>query len=210
MSQVTIIDYGSGNLHSIAKAFEKEAASKGLHVIVSDKAEELDKASHIVLPGVGAFGDCVAGLHKLDGMRLALEENARKKKKPFLGVCVGMQMLADEGMENGSHKGLGWISGKVIPLAPVDKSLKIPHMGWNEIVIEKQHPVLNGIKTGDHVYFVHSYHFDCANINNSLASVEYGQSVVSVIANDNIVAAQFHPEKSQSVGLKFISNFLEM
>lgn len=210
MSQVIIIDYGSGNLHSIAKAFEKEATLKGLKVVVSDKVEDLQKASHIVLPGVGAFADCLAGLNKLDGMGFALEENVRKNKKPFLGVCVGMQMLAEEGLENGSHKGLGWIKGKVIPLEPNDKYLKVPHMGWNDINIEKSHPVLKGIQTGDHVYFVHSYHFDCTYASNELASVEYGQKVVAAIANDNIVAAQFHPEKSQAVGLKFIANFLQM
>jgi len=210
MSQVTIIDYGSGNLHSIAKAFEKEAGRKNLKVVTSSKASDIDKASHIVLPGVGAFGDCVKGLASLEGMMDALQKNVRVNKKPFMGVCVGMQMLADEGVENGSHKGLGWISGKVLPLARSDKNLKIPHMGWNEITIEHEHPVLEGIKTGDHVYFVHSYHFNCADENNALASVDYGQRVVSVIANDNIVAAQFHPEKSQQVGLKFISNFLNM
>lgn len=210
MSQVTIIDYGSGNLHSIAKAFEKEANSKELKVTVSDKASEINKASHIVLPGVGAFGDCVEGLQSLDGMMDSLQENVLNIKKPFMGVCVGMQMLADEGVENGSHKGLGWIPGRVLPLKPSNSSFKIPHMGWNEINIEKEHPVLDGINSGDHVYFVHSYHFDCASENNALASVDYGQRVVSVIANDNIVAAQFHPEKSQQVGLKFISNFLNM
>ncbi|PIR37744.1 MAG: imidazole glycerol phosphate synthase subunit HisH [Alphaproteobacteria bacterium CG11_big_fil_rev_8_21_14_0_20_39_49] len=210
MSQITIIDYGSGNLHSIAKAFEKEAGSHKLKVVISDKADDVDKASHIVLPGVGAFGDCIKGLQGLEGMMDSLHENVRLKKKPFMGVCVGMQMLADEGMENGSHKGLGWISGKVLPLKPSDPNLKIPHMGWNEIRIEQEHPVLEGISSGDHVYFVHSYHFDCTNKNNALASVDYGQRVVSVIANDNIVAAQFHPEKSQQVGLKFISNFLNM
>jgi glutamine amidotransferase len=210
MKQVTIIDYGSGNLHSIAKAFEKEGRKKSFKVVVSDNAEEVRKASHIVLPGVGAFGDCIGGLDKLKGMREALEDAVIKQKKPFMGVCVGMQMLADEGLENGSHKGLGWISGKVIPLKPKDKSLKIPHMGWNELRIEKDHPVLNGIKTGDHVYFVHSYHFDCANSKNTLSTVDYGAPVVAVIANENIVAAQFHPEKSQKTGLKFISNFLEM
>jgi glutamine amidotransferase len=143
-------------------------------------------------------------------MMEALTNNVIKNKKPFMGVCVGMQMLADEGAENGAHAGLGWISGKVIPIAVNDKSLKIPHMGWNEIKIEKDHPVLEGITSGDHVYFVHSYHFDCTSNNNALASVDYGQRIVSVIANDNIVAAQFHPEKSQQVGLKFISNFLNM
>jgi glutamine amidotransferase len=210
MKQVTIIDYGSGNLHSIAKAFEKEGKKKSFKVVVSDKAEDVLKASHIVLPGVGAFADCISGLEKLTGMKEALTQAVLIDKKPFLGVCVGMQMLADEGLENGSHKGLGWISGKVIPIEPKDKSLKIPHMGWNELNIEKSHPVLNGINSGDHVYFVHSYHFECSDKANILSKVEYGASIVAIIANDNIVAAQFHPEKSQKTGLKFIANFLDM
>lgn len=207
MTQVTIIDYGSGNLHSIAKAFEKVA--NGKKIVVSSDARDIEKASHIVLPGVGAFNDCVNGLEKLDGVKAALQKNVIEKKKPFLGVCVGMQMLADIGLENGEHKGFGWISGRVMPINPKDKSLKIPHMGWNELKINRTHPILDGIENGDHVYFVHSYHFCCNDGSNVLSSVEYGGDVVAVIANDNIVAAQFHPEKSQEVGLKFISNFLE-
>jgi glutamine amidotransferase len=210
MKQVTIIDYGSGNLHSIAKAFEKEGRKKSFKVVVSDNADEVRNASHIVLPGVGAFGDCINGLEKLRGMREALEQAVITEKKPFLGVCVGMQMLADEGQENGIHKGLGWIGGKVIALKPKDKTLKIPHMGWNELNILKDHPVLDGIKSGDHVYFVHSYHFSCTNAGNTLSTVDYGSPIVAVIANENIVAAQFHPEKSQKTGLRFIANFLEM
>lgn len=207
MKQVTIIDYGSGNLHSIAKAFEREA--NGMRVVVSDKAEDIEKASHIVLPGVGAFGDCIKGLESLAGVKDALTKSVMVDKKPFMGVCVGMQMLADEGTEHGSFKGLGWIKGKVVAIDAKD-SLKIPHMGWNEIKIENPHPVFEGIKNGDHVYFVHSYHFMCENKNNVISTVDYGQNITAAIANDNIIATQFHPEKSQEVGLKLISNFLKM
>jgi glutamine amidotransferase len=210
MKQVTIIDYGSGNLHSIAKAFEKEGKKKSFKVVVSSRPEDVASATHVVLPGVGAFGDCISGLEKIKGMRNALEEAVMQQKKPFLGVCVGMQMLAEEGQENGTHKGLGWIKGKVVPIVPKDKSLKIPHMGWNELVVDSAHPILKGISSGDHVYFVHSYHFKVANANNAVSSTDYGQKLVAVIAKDNIVAAQFHPEKSQKTGLKFIANFLEM
>ncbi|MCE3231870.1 MAG: hisH [Rickettsiaceae bacterium] len=210
MKQVTIIDYGSGNLHSIAKAFEKEGKKKSFKIVVSDRVEDLKTATHIVLPGVGAFGDCIAGLEKLLGMKEALEQAVIKQKKPFMGVCVGMQMLADEGQENGTHKGLGWIPGKVVPIKPQDNRIKIPHMGWNELVVNSSHPILSGIRTGDHVYFVHSYHFKAANTNDAISTVEYGMPLVAVLAKDNIVAAQFHPEKSQKTGLKFIANFLEM
>lgn len=206
MKQVVIIDYGSGNLHSIAKAVEKAAEGKSFAVKVSNSVDEVKAASHIILPGVGAFGDCVAGVEAISGMRAALEEAVIRQKKPFLGVCVGMQMLADIGLENGSHKGLGWISGQVEPISAGD--LKIPHMGWNELSITKDHPILNGIKNGDHVYFVHSYRFNCKNSENILSTVEYGDIIPAVIANENIVATQFHPEKSQNVGLRLIGNFL--
>lgn len=210
MKQVTIIDYGSGNLHSIAKAFEKEGKKKSFKVVVSSRPEDVASATHVVLPGVGAFGDCISGLEKISGMRDALEKAVIEQKKPFLGVCVGMQMLAEEGQENGTHKGLGWIKGKVVPIVPKDESLKIPHMGWNELSVDTAHPILRGINSGDHVYFVHSYHFKVANSNNAVSSTDYGQKLVAVIAKDNIVAAQFHPEKSQKTGLRFIANFLEM
>ncbi len=209
MKQVTIIDYGSGNLHSIAKAFEHEAQALGISVKVSSNAEDINNASHIVLPGVGAFADCLNGLKTAPGVLAAMEKAAMVDKKPFLGVCVGMQMLAEESLELGAHKGLGWIKGKVIAIDS-DKTLKVPHMGWNDLVITQKHPVLAGIKTGDHAYFVHSYWMDCANGGDVLAKVDYGNMLTAIIANENIVATQFHPEKSQQVGLKLISNFLKM
>jgi len=207
MKQVTIIDYGSGNLHSIAKAFEHEAG--GIKIIVSNKTEDIERASHIVLPGVGAFGDCVQGLESLEGVKEALTKAVMHDKKPFMGVCVGMQMLADVGAEHGNHKGLGWIKGKVVAI-DIKEGLKIPHMGWNELKITKNHPIFEGIKSGDHVYFVHSYHFLCDDSDNIISTVQYGNNITAAIANDNIIATQFHPEKSQHVGLKLISNFLKM
>lgn len=211
MSHVTIIDYGSGNLHSIAKAFEREAEPLSLRVTVSSRAEDIRTASHVVLPGVGAFGDCLKGLKALGGVWEALNEAVHQDKKPFMGVCVGMQMLADLGEENGKHTGFGWINGTVKRITPSDPGLKIPHMGWNEIQVTNQsHPVMHGIHSGDHVYFVHSYHFDCQDKQNILALTEYGAPLVAAIAKDNMVASQFHPEKSQQVGLRFIANFLAM
>lgn len=209
MKQVTIIDYGSGNLHSIAKAFDHEAKTKGFVVKVSSLKEDIEQASHIVLPGVGAFADCMSGLQSA-GVLPALQKTVMVEKKPFFGVCVGMQLLAEEGLERGVHKGLGWIKGRVIPINPNQSHMKIPHMGWNELAINSSHPVLDGIKTGDHAYFVHSYWMNCKIKSNVLAQVEYGGALTAIIANDNIVATQFHPEKSQQVGLKMISNFLQM
>lgn len=209
MQQVTIIDYGSGNLHSIAKAFEHEAHNSGIDVVVSNRPDDIEKASHIVLPGVGAFADCLHGLKSASGVLSALEKAVMVDKKPFLGVCVGMQMLAEESHEKGIHKGLGWIKGSVVSI-DASVGLKVPHMGWNELIINQSHPVLSGIKTGDHAYFVHSYWMDCKKTSDILAKVEYGPLLTAVIANDNIVATQFHPEKSQQVGLKLISNFLNM
>lgn len=211
MKQVTIIDYGSGNLHSIAKAFEHEAKALGQIIIkVSNEAEDIRNASHIVLPGVGAFADCISGLKAAPGVLEALEKAVLKDKKPFLGVCVGMQMLAEEGLENGTHKGLGWIKGRVVPIIASKPEIKVPHMGWNNLVINKPHPILDGIKSGDHAYFVHSYWMDCVSDDCVIAKVDYGTELTAIIANDNIVATQFHPEKSQHVGLKLINNFLKM
>jgi glutamine amidotransferase len=209
MKQVTIIDYGSGNLHSIAKAFEREAREGELIVKLTDNPLEIENATHIVLPGVGAFADCLKGLKSASGVITALEKAVMVDKKPFLGICVGMQMLAEESYEKGLHKGLGWIKGSVVSIDS-NLGLKVPHMGWNELIINKQHPVLSGIKTGDHAYFVHSYWMDCKEQEDVFAQVDYGLALTAVIANDNIVATQFHPEKSQQVGLRLISNFLEM
>ncbi|MHA1539762.1 MAG: imidazole glycerol phosphate synthase subunit HisH [Alphaproteobacteria bacterium] len=205
--RIVIVDYGAGNLRSVAKSCEKVAPQH--EIIVTARAEDLKTADKIILPGVGAFGDCVAGLTALPGMRDALEEEVRQKGKPFLGICVGMQLLADFGFEHGKHAGMGWIAGDVIDLEPTDKTLKVPHMGWNNLNIKSSHPVLEGIQTGDDVYFVHSYHYRPQNTGDILATTEYGEELVALIGRDNILGVQFHPEKSQQVGLRFIQNFIE-
>lgn len=204
---VVLIDYGSGNLHSAAKALEREAKPLGLSVKVTYEAEDVAEASHIVLPGVGAFADCYAGLHGLPGMCETLETAVWKQKKPFLGICVGMQLLAEKGYENGVHSGLGWLKGKVEAIRPADKTLKIPHMGWNALEIRQKHPLFDGVKSGEHMYFVHSYHFLGDDI---AATVDYGGKVTAAVARDNIMGVQFHPEKSQQAGLRLLSNFLRM
>jgi len=207
---VAIIDYGSGNLRSAAKAFERAAAEagNGMTVRVTSDAADLAAASHIVLPGVGAFADCRRGVEALPGMRDALEEAVRNVGKPFLGICVGMQLMARVGREYGDHEGFGWLDAEVVALTPDDAALKIPHMGWNELAITRAHPVLNGIAPGSHAYFVHSYHMACANPADLVATVEYGGPIAAVVGRDNIVGTQFHPEKSQATGLRLISNFL--
>ncbi|MHA1597445.1 MAG: imidazole glycerol phosphate synthase subunit HisH [Alphaproteobacteria bacterium] len=208
---VVIIDYGSGNLRSAAKAFERASddLGLGLDVVVSARACDLKAASHIVLPGVGAFGDCKAGLAALDGMIEALEEKVISDGAPFMGICVGMQLMAEAGHEHGNHQGLGWIKGAVEPLRPTDESLKIPHMGWNELTFtEPGHPLFAGLDDGAHAYFVHGYHMVCENASDVLATTDYGGAVTAVIGRDNMVGTQFHPEKSQALGLKLIGNFL--
>jgi glutamine amidotransferase len=200
-----IIDYGSGNLRSAAKAFERAAGSGA--VTVSGDAAALKNADHIVLPGVGAFGDCAAGLRAVPGMIDALNENVMAKGKPFLGICVGMQLMATRGLEHGSHDGLGWIAGEVRPIEP--GALKVPHMGWNDLDFAvSDHPVFAGIGNGDHVYFVHSYQLVPQRDSDIIARVDYGGPITAAIGRDNIVGTQFHPEKSQAVGLKLIENFL--
>ncbi len=210
--KVVIIDYGSGNLRSAAKAFERGIAEAGLSldVLVSSSPDHVRNASHIVLPGVGAFADCRAGLLALDGMTDALTEAIYEKAKPFLGICVGMQLMASVGLEHGDHMGLGWLNGTVRSLEPIDKTLKIPHMGWNELNFKNiSHPVLDGLSDGSHVYFVHSFYLDCDNSNDVLATVDYGGTVTAMVGRDNMVGTQFHPEKSQQVGLQLICNFLQ-
>lgn len=211
---VAIIDYGSGNLRSCAKAFEHVAGDARVEVTADPRA--LSRASHIVLPGVGAFADCVRGLQAVPGMIEALGEHALTRKKPFLGICVGMQMLLEEGHEHGVHQGLGWIKGKVVKLAdgkdqpPTTNHhppLKIPHMGWNELRVAP-HKLLEGIESGAHAYFVHSYHALCANPAHVLATTDYGGEVAAVIGRENIWGTQFHPEKSQETGLRLLKNFL--
>jgi glutamine amidotransferase len=208
---VAIIDYGSGNLHSAAKAFEL-AARESEHnprVSVTGKARDLKDATHIVLPGVGAFADCKRGLDDLPGMRDALEVEVIEKGKPFFGICMGMQLMAERSLEHGVHEGLGWIAGEVRRLTPSDPALKIPHMGWNDLRFDPgRHPVLAGLPGGGDAYFVHSYHFVCGRREDVLAEVDYGGPVTALIARDNLVGTQFHPEKSQAVGLRLIANFI--
>lgn len=210
--RVAIVDYGSGNLRSAAKAFERVIAEEklGATVTVTARAEDVAAADRVVLPGVGAFGDCKAGLARLDGMIEAMAEHALAKAKPFMGICVGMQLLATTGREHGEHAGLGWIPGEVVPLTPADPALKVPHMGWNELAFEPgRHPVLEGLDKGAHAYFVHSYRFACADSAHQLATVDYAGPITAVIGKGSIVGTQFHPEKSQATGLKVIANFLK-
>jgi glutamine amidotransferase len=209
---LVVVDYGSGNLRSVAKACERAVADAGsaLSVIVSSKAEDVAKADRVILPGVGAFADCKSGLTALPGMIEALEQAVLIEKKPFLGICVGMQLLASLGLEHGRHVGLGWIKGEVRRLNPSDTALKIPHMGWNELIFTPgAHSLLHGLKPGDHAYFVHSYHFICAQPENRLAHVVYGEEITALIGLGNIAGTQFHPEKSQANGLKLLGNFLK-
>lgn len=211
MGKVVVIDYGSGNLRSAAKAFERAVAEASLPLTVEVSADPavVRGADRIVLPGVGAFGDCKSGLDALPGMVEALEQRVLRDAVPFFGICVGMQLLATTGREHGDHAGLGWIGGEVLPLTPADDSLKIPHMGWNELVFEPgAHPVLAGLAPGAHAYFVHSYRFACADAAHQLACVDYGGPVTAVVGRDNLVGTQFHPEKSQATGLTVITNFL--
>jgi len=207
---VAIVDYGSGNLRSAQKAFERANAEAdlGFTVTVTGDAEEIRRASHVVLPGVGAFADCMHGLESLSGIRDALEDTVVRDQRPFLGICVGMQLMARVGREHGDHAGLGWIDGEVAALMPGDASLKVPHMGWNELVLSVAHPVFEGIADGAHAYFVHSYGFVCGNPASAIARVDYGGEVTAAIGRDNLVGTQFHPEKSQATGLAVITNFL--
>ena len=208
--QVVVIDYGSGNLRSAAKALERAAADMAANVAVavSGDAERVRRADRIVLPGVGAFGDCMAGLTRLAGMREALDEAVIAAGRPFLGICVGMQLMAQRSFEHGERAGLGWIAGEVVSLDPSDTTLKIPHMGWNELTVRQPHPLLAGMEDGAHAYFVHSFALRCAAPASVLAEVEYGGPVAAVVGRDNLVGTQFHPEKSQATGLTLLRNFL--
>jgi len=210
---VAIIDYGSGNLHSAAKAFERAAADNAIDAkiaVVSD-AEYLRQADRIVLPGVGAFRDCRNGLEAVEGMRTTLEEEVIRRGKPFLGICVGMQLMAERGLEHGEAQGFGWISGDVVAIKPRDLSFKIPHMGWNTLETTRPHALLAGIPTGAegrHAYFVHSYHLRAGNMSDVIAETDHGGPVTAIVGRDNIAGVQFHPEKSQALGLALIANFL--
>ncbi|MCX7566371.1 imidazole glycerol phosphate synthase subunit HisH [Sulfitobacter sp. F26169L] len=204
-----IIDYESGNLHSAHKAFERMAreADAG-EVTVTADADVIARADRIVLPGDGAFPACMDALKGKGGIYAAMCEAVEQKGRPFLGICVGMQLMATWGREYEDTKGLDWIAGEVTRITPADTSLKVPHMGWNDLVLDAPHPVFEGIKTGDHTYFVHSYHMAVSNPAQRLAHVDYASEVTAVIGRDNMVGMQFHPEKSQTTGLRMISNFL--
>jgi glutamine amidotransferase len=211
---VAIVDYGSGNLHSAAKAFERAAREAGLGqpIVVTQDPAVVAGADRVVLPGVGAFADCRRGLDAVDGMVGALEEAVRRKGRPFFGICVGMQLLAERGREYEVTDGLGWIAGEVDRIAPNDPNLKIPHMGWNTLEVMRPHALLDGLTLGPqgrHAYFVHSYQLNPAQRGDLVAAADYGGAVTAIVARDNIVGTQFHPEKSQRFGLALITNFLK-
>ncbi len=205
--KVVIIDYGSGNLHSALKAFERAAGGSGQIAVTSDP-DEVRKAERIVLPGVGAFKDCHAGLMAVTGMRETLQEQVIARGKPFLGICVGMQLMATRGLEHDITQGLGWIAGDVKPITPTDSTLKIPHMGWNTLDVKSSHPLLAGIEEGAHAYFVHSYHLEAALPEDVIATADYAGPITAMVGYDNMAGTQFHPEKSQTLGLALIANFL--
>jgi imidazole glycerol-phosphate synthase subunit HisH len=211
---VAIIDYGSGNLHSAAKAFERAAseAETGHRILVTADPQDVRRAERIVLPGVGAYADCWNGLNAVDGMIEALEESVRRAGKPFLGICVGMQLLSERGHEYRVTEGLGWIKGEVRLIQPADENLKIPHMGWNTLNVAMDHPLLNGIPAGRdgwHAYFVHSYAVMNAERGELVAETDYGGPVTAIVAQGNVAGTQFHPEKSQKLGIRLIANFLQ-
>jgi imidazole glycerol-phosphate synthase subunit HisH len=211
---VAIIDYGSGNLHSAAKAFERAAREEGLgeSIVVTRDPEKVARADRVVLPGVGAFADCRRGLDALDGMVEALNESVRERGRPFLGICVGMQLMAERGREYEVTRGLGWILGDVERIVPTDADLKIPHMGWNTLDARRPHPVLDGIALGPqglHAYFVHSFQLTPTVRSDLIAEAEYGGPVTAVVGRDSMVGTQFHPEKSQRLGLRLLANFMK-
>lgn len=204
-----IIDYESGNLHSAQKAFERMAREMdGGDIVVTGDADVVAKADRIVLPGDGAFPACMAELKGHSGLYAAMVEAVEHKGRPFMGICVGMQLMATWGREYDDTQGLNWVAGEVTKIAPTDPSLKVPHMGWNDLILDAVHPVFDGIVTGDHAYFVHSYHMAVADPAQRLAHVDYGGDVTAVIGVDTMVGLQFHPEKSQAAGLRMIANFL--
>jgi glutamine amidotransferase len=210
---VAIIDYGSGNLHSVAKAFERAARESGAvqPVAVTSDPEKVRNADRIVLPGVGAFADCRQGLDAVAGMMEALKEGVCRKGRPFLGICVGMQLMAEHGREYTVTDGMGWIRGEVCRIRPGDPALKIPHMGWNTIDVHRAHPLLDGIPLGGdglHAYFVHSFHLQVEDPADLVADCDYGGPVTALVGRDNYAGTQFHPEKSQKLGLALIANFL--
>ena len=211
---VAIVNYGSGNLHSAAKAFERAARESGHDqpIVVTADPDSVRRADRVVLPGVGAFADCRHGLDAVTGMVEALEESVRRKGRPFLGICVGMQLMAERGREYVVTDGFGWIPGEVDRIEPKDPGLKVPHMGWNTLDTLRPHPLLDGVSTGSqglHAYFVHSYHLNAAARDCLVAQADYGGPVTAMVARDNYAGTQFHPEKSQRLGLALIANFLK-
>ncbi len=211
--RVAIIDYGSGNLRSATKAFERAAREAGIDATIdlTDKPDHVASADRIVLPGVGAYADCRAGLGAVTGMHEALIDVVEKKGHPFLGICVGMQLMSSRGLEKTVSEGLGWIEGDVVEMTPSDPALKIPQIGWNTLELHRPHPLFEGIKTGPdglHAYFVHSYHLAAKNRDDVIATTSYGGAMTAFVGRDNMAGAQFHPEKSQTLGLALISNFL--
>jgi glutamine amidotransferase len=211
---VAIVDYGSGNLHSAAKAFERAARDAGAEetIVVTRDPAAVASADRVVLPGVGAFADCRRGLDAIDGMIAALDEAVHKRGRPFFGICVGMQLLAERGREYEVTEGLGWIAGEVDRIAPSDPKLKIPHMGWNTLELAREHALVKGLPLGANglnAYFVHSYELKVTNRADLVAQADYGGPVTAIVARDNIVGTQFHPEKSQKLGLALIANFLK-
>ena len=209
---VAIVDYGSGNLHSAAKAFERAARESGQTITVTNDPEVVRRAERIVLPGVGAFADCRRGLDAVPGMVEALTESVRQRARPFLGICVGMQLLGEWGREYEDTRGLGWIAGDVKKIAPKDAGLKIPHMGWNTLEPRRTHPLLAGLGLGPqglHAYFVHSYQLEPKACEDLIAQTDYGGPLTAIVARDTVAGTQFHPEKSQRLGLALIANFLQ-
>lgn len=204
-----LIDYESGNLHSAEKAFQRMARETGAgEVIVTSSPEDVLRADRVVLPGDGAFPACRKALMDRTGLYEAMIEAVESHARPFLGICVGMQLMATTGHEYEETPGLGWISGDVVKIEPSDPALKVPHMGWNDLVIDRPHPVLEGLATGDHAYFVHSYHMRVRNEGELLAHCDYGGPITAIVGRDTMIGTQFHPEKSQAAGLRLISNFL--
>jgi glutamine amidotransferase len=211
---VALIDYGSGNLHSAGKALERASRESGTNktILVTADPEVVRRADRVVLPGVGAYADCRRGLDAVPGMVEALTEVVRERGRPFLGICVGLQLMATRGLEHGVTGGLGWIEGDVTKIVTGDSALKIPHMGWNSLEIARPHPILEGIPTGPEgldAYFVHSYHLAAANPADIVATSDYGSPITAVVGRDNIAGTQFHPEKSQRLGLALLANFLK-
>ena len=202
--KIALIDYGSGNLQSAYKALELVSNCKN-KIFITSNSKDLLKADKIILPGVGAFADCIKGLKSISGMTDVLNEVVLEKKKPFLGICIGMQLLATKGKEKGDHDGLGWIKGKVIKIKKI-KKIKIPHMGWNTVKVISKHPILKRKKFES--YFVHSYNFICKNKKNIIATCDYQQKITAIVGKENIIGTQFHPEKSQKIGLEILKNFV--